>query len=214
MTPRPRTASDQEILAGAQRALGRLGPARLTLADVAKEVGLAPATLLQRFGSKRGLLLALAKAGVESVDACFAAVRSAAASPFWALLDAATMMTREVTTPEQLANMLAFLQMDVSDRAFRKLAHEHWGRILDGYRALLDEAIRAGELRPCDTARLARAVAALSGGSLLCWAILRGGTAESWVRDDLDSLLASYRNPPSGSAAVPPTAPTSRRGSS
>ncbi|MCA1563440.1 MAG: TetR/AcrR family transcriptional regulator, partial [Acidobacteria bacterium] len=37
--------------------MARLGPVRLTLADVAREIGLSPATLVQRFGSKRGLLL-------------------------------------------------------------------------------------------------------------------------------------------------------------
>ena len=34
----------------------RLGPTQLTLADVAKEAGVVPATLIQRFGTKRGLL--------------------------------------------------------------------------------------------------------------------------------------------------------------
>ena len=52
--------------------MSRLGPARLTLAEVAKEAGLSPATLVQRFGSKRGLMLALWAAAVEGVDACFA----------------------------------------------------------------------------------------------------------------------------------------------
>jgi len=43
--------------------MGELGPAKLTLARVAKAAGLSPATLVQRFGSKRALLLALAKSG-------------------------------------------------------------------------------------------------------------------------------------------------------
>ena len=65
MSPRPRTVSDQAILAATARVIGDLGPAKLTLARVASEVGLAPATLVQRFGSKRGLLLALAESGRE-----------------------------------------------------------------------------------------------------------------------------------------------------
>ena len=48
------------------RAVAVVGPARLALTDVARETGLAPATLLQRFGSKRGMLLAaLERMGVE-----------------------------------------------------------------------------------------------------------------------------------------------------
>src|SRR3712207_9546177 len=60
MSPRPRTVSDDDILAATGRALQRASPAQLTLADVAAEAGLPPATPLPRFGSKRGLLLALA----------------------------------------------------------------------------------------------------------------------------------------------------------
>src|SRR5262245_45373389 len=83
--PRPRTATDAAILEAAHRVIARLGPARVTLADVGREAGLSPATLVQRFGSKRGLLLALARAAAGSVGDCFAAVRAAHASPLAAL---------------------------------------------------------------------------------------------------------------------------------
>ena len=193
MSPRPRTIPDAKILTAAHRAISRLGPTRLTLADVAREVGLSPATLVQRFGSKRGLLLALVEQGVESVDVCFAAVRTAHASPLAALLAAATEMTRHMKTPEELANGLAFLQIDLSDPDFHRLTLENSHRTLAGYRALLDEAVTAGELAPCDTSHLARAVQALSGGSLINWAIHREGSAEEWVREDLATLLDPYR---------------------
>jgi AcrR family transcriptional regulator len=193
MSPRPRTVPDADVLAAAHRAIGRLGPGRLTLADVAREAGLAPATLVQRFGSKRGLLLAVVELGVASVDDCFALVRSANRSPLAALVAAATDMTRHVKTPEELANGLAFLQMDVSDPQFHRLAVENSRRIHAGYERLLNEAVAAGELAACDTSRLARAVGAVSGGSLISWAILREGPADRWVRHDLETLLNPYR---------------------
>jgi len=194
MSPRPRTVSDLDILIATHRVISRLGPTRLTLADVAKESGLSPATLLQRFGSKRGLLLALARLGMESVDACFDAVRSINRSPLDALVAAATEMTRHVKSPEELANGLAFLQIDLSDADFHALALENSRRIEEGYRALLDDAVKAGELQPCDTRHLARTVGAVSGGSLIAWAIHREGSAEAWVRADLNTLLSPYRN--------------------
>ncbi len=193
--PRPRTASDAAILEAAHRVIARVGPARLTLADVAGEVGLSPATLLQRFGSKRGLLLALARAAAESVGDCFAAVRAAHPSPLAALVAAATEVARYAASPEELANGLAFLQTDLVDRDFRALAVENSRRIHAGYRALVEEAVATGELVRCDAARLARAVAAVSWGSLIGWAIHREGTAEVWVRADLAALLDPYRPP-------------------
>ena len=193
MSPRPRTVEDADILMAASQVISRLGPAKVTLADVSKEIGLSPATLVQRFGSKRGLLLALAKSGGEGVEACFAAVRAEHPGPLDALVASATHMTRMVKSPEELANGLAFLQLDLSDKEFHRLALDNSEQIHAGYRALIDEAVAAGELVPCDTRALARAVGALSGGSLIGWAIHREGTAEKWVTSDLETLLAPYR---------------------
>lgn len=198
--PRPRTATDAAILDAAARVVARVGPARLTLADVGREVGLAPATLLQRFGSKRGLLLALARAAAGSVGGCFAAVRAAHPSPLAALLAAATEMARQVTTPEELANGLAFLQADLTDPEFRAAARENSAGIHAGYRALIEEAVAAGELACGNAAQLARAVEAVAGGSLIAWAIHQEGSAEAWVRADLAALLDPYR--PAGKARV------------
>jgi len=193
MSPRPRTIDDGAILQAAATVISRLGPSTFTLADVARAVRLSPATLVQRFGSKRGLMLALARMGVDGVDACFAAVRAAHRKPLDALTAAATEMTRYVDTPEEMANHLAFLQIDLSDPEFYKLMLENSTRILAGYRALLEEAMAAGEIAECDTQRLARAVGSMSGGSLIAWAVMRDGTAEAFVRKDLDTLLAPYR---------------------
>ena len=114
-------------------------------------------------------------------------------SPLDALLAGATMMSRHTKSPEEMANHLAYLQIDVSDPEF----HPHMllmsQRTEAGYRKLLDEAIEAKEIVPCDTARLARAISAMAGGSLISWAVFREGTAESWVRGDLETLLAAYR---------------------
>ena len=103
------------------------------------------------------------------------------------------MMSRHTKSPEEMANHLAYLQIDVSDPEFHPHMLVMSQRTEAGYRALLDEAIAAREIVPCDTARLARAINAMAGGSLIGWAVFREGTAESWVRGDLETLLAAYR---------------------
>lgn len=197
---RPRTVADADILSALHAVVSRLGPARMTLADIGAEVGLSAAALVQRFGSKRGLLLAFARAGAETADMCFEGVREAHASPLDALIAAATLMTRSMGTPEELANGLAFLQMDIADREFRAHALESFRKTQAGYKALLDDAVRAGELRPCDTAKLAHAVGAVGGGSLIAWAVWQKGTADRWVRRDLETLLEPYRQAPAARA--------------
>jgi AcrR family transcriptional regulator len=196
MSPRPRTVPDEQVLGAAQRAMSRLGPAKLTLAEVAKEAGLSPATLVQRFGSKRGLMLALWAGAVDGIDACFAMLRPAHASPMAAVIAAATEMSRHTKSPEEMANHLAFLQIDLSDPEFHRNMLVMSRRTEDGYRALLDEAITAGELIRCDTSRLSRAINAIAGGSLIGWAVFREGPAADWVERDVETLLAPYRVKP------------------
>jgi AcrR family transcriptional regulator len=194
MSPRPRTVADGDILTATAAVMSRLGPARLTLADVAKEVGLSPATLVQRFGSKRGLLLAVAEVAAGGMDEAFAMVRAAHPSPLEALLDCATFLTRHSNSPEELVNHLAFfLQIDVSDPDFYRHTLLSSRATLAGYKRLLQEAIEEGELVECDTAALARIVSAVAGGSLMAWAVFREGAAEAWVRKDLEAVLAPYR---------------------
>lgn len=190
---RLKVTPDADVLAATIRVISRVGPARLTLANVAAESGLAPATLLQRFGSRRGLLLAVAQQGAAGVDDCFARIRSAHQSPLAALIASLEQITCLCQTPEVMANHLAFLAIDLTDPDFHHLALQNSRSMLAGYRALLDEAVAAGEILPCNTSRLARALAGLCSGSMLNWAILREGAVTEWVRDDIETLLGPLR---------------------
>ena len=61
MSPRPRKVTDADIYMAAQRAMTRLAPGELTLAAIAEEAGVTAGLLVQRFGSKRDLLLSLSE---------------------------------------------------------------------------------------------------------------------------------------------------------
>jgi AcrR family transcriptional regulator len=193
MSPRPRTVSDDQIFAATARAVTRLGPARMTLADVGDAVGLSAAALVQRFGSKRGLLLAFVSSAPGQADECFVRVRAAHASPLAALIAAALEGAQHVSSPDELANSVAFLQMDLSDPDFRRPALANSKQVLAGYEALIRDAIDAGELAACDAARVARTLHAIVGGSLINWAIHRDGALATTVRRDIETLLGPLR---------------------
>src|SRR5260370_26537524 len=120
MCPRPRASSDADLLLATARAVSRIGPARLTLADVAKEAGVAPATLMQRFGSKRGLLLALARTSAEGATLePFHAALADKGPALDALINLlASCAGTFVKTPAALANHLAFLPIHFRDADF------------------------------------------------------------------------------------------------
>ena len=192
---RPRTTSDEAVLAGLSRVISRLGPAALTLADVSEETGLSPAALVQRFGSKRRMMLALAQRRPAEVREDFGAARAASASPLEALFAAMAAAVHDTATPQALANQLAFVQMELGDPEFHRPAFEHARAMLDEIRAQLEDAVGAGELAPCDTEYLARSVQTAYSGALVTWSIYRQGTLEEWVRGEVEAVLEPYLPP-------------------
>jgi AcrR family transcriptional regulator len=53
--PRRKSISDEDLLDRALPVIAQAGPSGFTLADIARAVGVSPATLLQRFGDKQTL---------------------------------------------------------------------------------------------------------------------------------------------------------------
>src|SRR5580692_9643024 len=100
------------------RVMQRRSPVDLTLADVAKEAGVVPATLIQRFGTKRGLLLAVCHTAPAAVPQQFADARAKHKSPLKALVELFAECTGFAATPEAMANGLAYLQIDLTDPDF------------------------------------------------------------------------------------------------
>src|SRR5215469_7461607 len=193
MSPRPRETSDEEILAATARAMEKYSPTQLTLAHVAKEAGVVPATLIQRFGTKRNLLLTMCRTAPTGASQQFAAGRAKYKSPLKALVELYSECSSFASTPESIANGLAYLQNDLTDPDFRAITLAQFKVLRTETKRLLDEAVAARELVECDTAELARLIQQVNGGSMIDWGVFRQGTLASWIRRDLEALLRPYR---------------------
>jgi len=192
MSPRPRQTSDEAILMATMRVMQGRSPVDLTLADVAKEAGVVPATLIQRFGTKRGLLLAACRTAPGGVPEQFAAARAKYGSPLKTLIELYAKCSGFASTPEAMANGLAYLQIDLIDPEFHAITLAQFTAIRDETKKLLDDAVAADELKPCDTADLARLIQQVNGGAMLDWAVYRKGSLAAWLRRSLEGLLAPY----------------------
>ena len=176
------------------RAIARLGPARLTLADVASDAGVSPAAIVQRFGSKRALLLATAADAAGGGQYIFPGLRAHHRRPVDALLGLAECVTTLMgATPEAIANNLVFFQVDLKDDEFHRHALGASAGMRAGIKALIRDAVAAGELVRCDAGRLAAALHATMNGSILNWVVHRKGSLVASVRRDLSTVLAPYR---------------------
>ena len=193
MSPRPRKVSDEEVFGAVMRVMHRVAPARVTLTEIAAEAGVTPSALVQRFGSKRRLLLEVIGTAAEGTEEYFARVRRESPSPLTALHAYAECFAEMAESPETLAHNLGYLQLDLTDPDFRKHARDQ-ARVSDrAIRDLLEEAVAEGELaRGTDLDMLTRAVIAVLGGSLLAWAIRQKGTPAQWMRADLDAVLRPH----------------------
>src|SRR5262245_13033718 len=100
---RPRKVTDDDVFMAAQRAMSRLGPGELTLADIAAEAGVTAGLLVQRFGSKRDLLLALSERFSGGTGEMFAQLRHAHQSPLAAIRAYADGMSHLASSPAALA---------------------------------------------------------------------------------------------------------------
>ena len=193
MSPRPRKVTDEEVFAAAHRATNRLAPSELTLAEIAAEAGVTAGALTQRFGSKRQLLLALAKGAAESTGDFIGQLRAAHRSPLAAIRAYAECMAGLAQSPAALARNLAYLQIDLADPDFREQLSVQARATRAGLRDLLEAAVAAGELRRgTDVATLARTVEVVVSGSLMTWAFYHEGPADRWIRDDVNAVLAPH----------------------
>ena len=193
MSPRPRKVSDEEVYAATHRAMQRLAPNELTLAEIGAEAGVTAGALAQRFGSKRELLLGLTRAYAASAGGLIEQLRAAHKSPLAAIRAYAECMAGLAQSPAALARSLAYLQIDLADPDFREQLAIQAKATRAGLTSLLQAAVAARELeRGTDVDRLARTLEAVISGSLMTWAFYSEGPADRWIRDDVNAVLAPY----------------------
>ena len=193
MSPRPRKVSDEDVFNAAYQVMQRVGPGELTLADIAEEAGVTAGALVQRFGSKRDLLLRLSERYSDGTGEMFAALRREHRSPLATLRAYADCMAGMAASPAALMRNLSYLQIDLTDEDFRKNLERSARATRDELQNLVRDAIAAKELVPGTNAKqLARTIEAVIGGSMLGWAHHQEGTAAKYIRDDLNAVLKPY----------------------
>ena len=198
MSPRPRTVHDDAILDAAVQVLSRIGPEKMTLADVGGEVGLSAATLVQRFGSKRELMLSVLKYAMLDLDTRFEASVASNESPLDALFAVATERPGGSAGNVSLSNRLSFYLLQIEDPEFREVALANSQRAIAGFKRLLDASIEANELAVVytDTAQLAETIYSMMVGAMVTWSVANEGAFKSKMRRDLDLLLRPFRRGP------------------
>jgi AcrR family transcriptional regulator len=193
MCARPRKVTDDDVFMAAYRVMSRVGPNELTLGQIGAEAGVTAGLLVQRFGSKRDLMLKLSERFSAGTGEMFAQLRHGHRSPLAVLRAYAECMAGMADTPAAFMRSLSYLQIDLTDAGFRKHFTKSARATREELQKLIRQAINAGELTSSANPRqLARTIEAVIGGSMLSWAHYQEGSAAKWVRDDLNAILKPY----------------------
>lgn len=190
---RPPKICDDAVFEAASRAIAARGPAELTLADIAAEAGLTAGALVQRFGSKRALLLKLMERFSGSAPAMFAALRSEAKSPLAAIRAYARCMAGMAKNADELARAIAWLHQDIADPEFRAHLKVNARGVRSEISKLLREAIIAREISPdINVPSLAASIEAMATGALFSWAVHQEGAAANFMARRVEALLSPH----------------------
>ena len=174
---RTKSISDEAVLAAAATVMFARGPSEFTLGDVAKAAGIAPATLVQRFGDKHGLIVAAIEQDNRTFERFLAELPSEVGAE--AVIDVfARMFDGVVADADRFADQLLWLRQDMRDPDLNRLARERFGKL----RAAV--AARMPPL-PIGADEAATLVEAQWQGVLVQWGIFRQGRLADFVTAQL-----------------------------
>lgn len=174
--PRRKSISDEEILDRALPVMAAAGPAGFTLADIAKVAGVAPATLLQRFGDKQTLIArAFARDNERFVPWLESLPDGVGADVVVRIYSEATKLFGDSPS---LADHLLWLREDIRDPALNRLARRRF-RL---FRAVI---VRRLPPLPIPPHRAARLLDAQYHGAVVQWALEPRGKLADFVTRSL-----------------------------
>lgn len=169
--PRPKLKSDTEVLDAAARVLKRRGPVDFTLKDVAQEVGLARATLIQRFVNRETLLQRLMARSLEQLQQALAEMPlQTGKAGLRAFLQT---LIQGMAQDYSFAINVLIAWYEAQDPVLRTLAHQR--------NLLVQAAIqqRLPAQAPPETARLLHAIIA---GACMQWVLSQEGTVQNYIQ--------------------------------
>jgi len=188
--PRPKTLSDAEVLAAANRLLHEHGPEALTFGRLAHACGLSASTLVQRFGTKTGLVQAALLHAWDGLDAKTAQLAAEAPRTPAGALQILVALSRDYGGIESYAEGLLILREDLRDPVLRARGAV-WKRALS--EAL--DACFAQTPAPPGTGLM---LATQWQGSLLWWSFDPQGPVEGFVEESLQRVVSAIITPDRG----------------
>jgi len=185
MAGRPRTVQDRDVVAAVVRCIGRYGSDVMTLAHIGTEAGITAGALVQRYGTKRNLLLLTSRTSREALAAAVRTLDFDIDDPDTVTDRLLDLVIGDFADPDVVANNLSFLMLDMTDEEFRAEAVAYFAILRDAFRRVV---VRRGmELRHAPA--IAGIVVEAVQGTAIVWAVDRRGTLRERLRATLTAII-------------------------
>lgn len=167
-------------MGAAMAVLAERGMAEFTLSDIARRVGLARATLIQRFGDRDAILLLMAEHEVQATRDYLATLPfEAGAAGLWRFIDE---IVRSMGTGEGFSVRVTLAAIEARDPALKRLADQRYRFV---QKAMAD---RIPDRK--DGEEIARHLHAVIAGATMQWVVADHDDLAAFV---LERVAWSYR---------------------
>lgn len=172
---RRKKLSDDDVLDAVLKAMVASGP-EFTLAEAAAEAGIAPATLIQRFGGKQDLVRRVLERDNARFKTWLSQEKPAVGTE--AVIEFVASMTPDIDEEDTLPQHLLWLREDFRDPLLNRLTRERFEMIFAAIAEHLPPL-------PIPTATAVRLIDAQRQGAIIQWGIFREGHMRDYVRANL-----------------------------
>jgi AcrR family transcriptional regulator len=191
---RPRSVSDQTILAEAYELLMDQGLSNLTFERLGLRVNLVPAALVRLFKNKQNLLLEVDRYALEQTNTKLKEAREKTESPIDGILAQFTAILDFASSVDRFANGQEFLVADFREKNlytnYRVSFEQRHQQVIE----MLLEALETGELKGIDNVdELARHLEMILHGSGHVWAMTQEGPIADYIAHHVHVALAPYK---------------------
>lgn len=188
--PQKKLINDETVLEKALLVISEHGPENFTLADVGKAVGLAPATLMQRFGSKQKLLVLAAKQANIKMKGDLEELKKQQLPWEEELMHLLVGVPDGFGSRQEIANSLSVLKLDMVDPELHPIARDLFNRLQKRIQELLVEGRKSNQLKPSiDTKTTTLELDALRHGLVIQWTLNGKGNLHTWMENGFKSYL-------------------------
>ncbi len=187
---RTKKVTDDAILHIILETIVEVGATEFSLEDLSKKTGLSPATMLQRFGSKKAILHKALELANQNLDKTFTNHVSTAKSALHKISDMYIELCSAFRSPKDVAKGLDILKLDITEKKLNTITRSYFDIRRKKILSLLSQAIDQGEISDSiSIIHLAENLEALWQGGILQWALIGNGSLNSWLETRLNSFF-------------------------